>query len=454
MFDPSMPETSPSLLVVLMACSAIAGFGDDWPHYLGPKHDAAWHEDGVRTELPMGKLKPKWSTAIGGGYSGPAVSKGRVFVMDRIAPPFDPGEVKGNPNFIRAEIPGNERILCLRESDGELIWKHEYDCPYSTAYGYAIGPRCTPTVDGDHVYTLGAEGHLACLRADNGNVVWSKNFKEDLGSKIPWWGCAAHPLVDGNQLICVVGGDGSTVISFDKHTGKENWRALSSKEPGYCPPVIANIHGKRQLLIWHGEAVNGLDPKSGEVFWSAPFKPEYGMSIGAPRVWKDLVFVMGFNRKSGALRVAPDSKSAELAWGLDIRKGGSGVLNTALVDPDGLVYTAGGGKQFRCFDINDGTRIWESEKPLLNADGKTGSWPSCFTTKHTPSGVTFISNDHGELITAKLSRDGYEEISRTKLIEPTHKVGNRLLVWSHPAYANRRIYLRNDMAIQCFDLAK
>ena len=366
------------------------------------------------------------------GYSGPAVAGGKVFVMDRMAEPFKAGEVKGNPNFIRAEIPGNERILCLRESDGRILWKREYDCPYSTVYTYAIGPRCTPTVDRDRLYTLGTEGNLFCLKVENGDVVWSKDFKETYGLKPPWWGCAAHPLVDGDQLICIVGGDGTTVVSFDKHTGAEKWRALTSKEPGYCPPVMATIHGKCQLLIWHGEALNGLDPETGELWWTAPFKPEFGMSIGAPRVHEDLVFVMGFNRKSGAVRVARDCRSAELAWGFDNRLGAAGVLNTALLDPDGLVYSAGGSKRFRCFAIRDGSRLWESEKPLLNAEGKTGSWPSCFTTKHVPSGVTFISNDHGELIAARLSKSGYEEISRVQLIEPTHKVGNRRLVWSHP----------------------
>ena len=104
--------------------------------------------------------------------------------------------------------------------------------------------------------------------------------------------------------------------------------------------MIETVNGHRQLLVWDAENVNGLDPKTGEVFWSVEFKPEYGMAVGAPRVWKDLVYVMGFNGKSAAIRVDSEGRSAKVAWGRDLRKGVAGVMNTAYVR-DGFVYSGG-----------------------------------------------------------------------------------------------------------------
>ena len=113
--------------------------------------------------------------------------------------------------------------------------------------------------------TLGAEGRLICFAADTGKVIWQRDFRKDFGVETPVWGWASHPLVDGDRLLCVVGGKGSTAVAFDKRTGKELWRALSSREPGYAPPMIYRIGDRRQLLIWHGEAINGLDPETGGI---------------------------------------------------------------------------------------------------------------------------------------------------------------------------------------------
>ena len=118
-------------------------------------------------------------------------------------------------------------------------------------------------------------GDLFCLDAASGKVVWSKNFLEDYKAPVPLWGFAAHPLLDGDKLICLVGGKGSVVVAFDKNTGKEKWQCLSFEkrrhEMGYCPPMIFEVGGKRQLIIWHPESVNGLDPETGKVYWSQPF---------------------------------------------------------------------------------------------------------------------------------------------------------------------------------------
>ncbi len=443
------------VIAIIFAITASAGclIADDWPHYLGPHGDTTVREKGILTEFPESGLPLVWKQPAGGGYSGPAVVSDRVFLFERFAKEYDPGKVKGNPNFVRAEIPGNERIRALDAKTGKTLWQHEYDCPYSTAFPYAIGPRCTPTVDGDRVYALGAEGNLTCLSAKDGRMIWSKDFKKDYKLDVPVWGCSAHPLVHGDQLICMVGGDGTTVVSFDKKSGSENWTALSASAPGYCPPTIVNINDLEQLLVWHGDAVVSLDPAKGTTHWSATIKPTFAMAIGAPRVYRDLVFVMGYNGVSGTIKVAPDNRSAELLWGPDRRMGVAGVFNTAHVDKHGRIYSGGQRGTFRCVDMESGTRVWDDPAPLRDRHGKESRhWPSVFTFHHPPSGHTFLYNDHGELISAKLHVKGYEEISRTHLIEPTHKVGHRMLVWSAPAFANGRIYVRNDKEIRCYDL--
>src|SRR5262249_25277324 len=170
----------------------------------------------------------------------------------------------------KGKVPKTERVLCFRASDGKLLWKHEYDAPYA-GIGYRAGPRTTPVVHQGKVYTLGTMGHLHCLDAAQGTVLWSKDFMKKYKAKPPVWGWSAHPLLDGDKLICMVGGKGSAVMAFDKDTGKELWRALSTEEICYVPPVIIKAGGKRQLIVWHSEAVNSLDPEKGTKYWSVPY---------------------------------------------------------------------------------------------------------------------------------------------------------------------------------------
>ncbi len=445
-----------ALSVLLPVMLAADLFADDWPQWLGPQRDAIWRENGiVATFTPQGP-RLRWKATIGSGYSGPAVAGGRVFVMDRIAEGalqegklLHDGPPPGNPNFLRRLLPGTERIVCLDEATGDAQWIHEYDCPYSTVATYAIGPRVTPTVDEGRVYTLGTEGHLFCLSVEDGEVLWSKQFKEDYDWEPPEWGAAAHPLVDGDKLICVIGGEGTTVVAFDKLTGDERWRALQSKLPGYCPPVIYEIGGRRQLIIWHGEAVNGLDPQTGQLLWSVPFESTFGMSIGMPRLSNRDLFMTSFNRKSAVIRVADDSESADVVWLGGPKTGIGGVLDTATVDGD-HVYGCGLNGRYTCARMSTGEQVWTTYKPTTGK--RPGAWANVFTIKHDDR--YFLANDVGDLIIARLSPQGYDEISRAHLIQPTHDIGNRTVVWSHPAFANRSVYLRNDVEIRCYSLAK
>ena len=156
--------------------------------------------------------------------------------------------------------------------------------------------------------------------------MWQKDFKKAYNLKIPEWGTAAHSFLYGDRLICVGGGAGTTCVAFDKRTGKELWRALTSRQPGYCPPVIHTFGGLRQLIIWHCDAVEALNPQTGKVYWSVPLRPTFGMSIGQPVATGNRLFVMSFNRVSACIEVAADGQSAQIAWRGNTRRGAGGVL--------------------------------------------------------------------------------------------------------------------------------
>src|SRR6185437_16149616 len=139
-----------SLVVSTLLTLPMSVRADDWPQWLGPQRDAIWRETGILDKFPPGGPKVRWRTPIGSGYSGPAVAQGRVYLTDRI---LDEGAKKPDNPFRSPPVAGKERILCLNEKTGELLWKHEYDCTYRISY--ADGPRATPLVHDGRVYTLG-----------------------------------------------------------------------------------------------------------------------------------------------------------------------------------------------------------------------------------------------------------------------------------------------------------
>ena len=219
----------------------------------------------------------------------------------------------------RQGIPGNERVLCLDVLDGRVIWQDEYDCPYKVSY--PSGPRTTPLVHQGRVYTLGAMGDLRCLDIKTGKPLWKKNLCQEYKTESPVWGYAAHPLIDGDLLYCLVGGEGSAAVAFHKDTGKEVWKALSSQEVGYSPPMIYEAGGKRQLIIWLSDSINGLDPATGKVYWTqaypasgSPQRP--AVNIVTVRRHDDLLFVSTYYNGPMMLKLAaafvPESLPADM----------------------------------------------------------------------------------------------------------------------------------------------
>lgn len=434
-----------ALLLVLTWLALVPSLlrADDWPQWMGPTRDGLWRETGILEKFPENGPKVLWRTPIAGGFAGPAVAAGRIYVTD-YATSTDFRKVSSPSS--RPRIEGKERIWCLDARTGQVAWKHEYDCQY--AISYPAGPRCTPTVHDGKVYTLGAEGNLFCLDAAKGTVLWSKELKKEYQTATPIWGFCGHPLIDGKKLFCVVGGKGSVAVAFDKDTGKELWKAVSAEEPGYCPPSIITAGGTRQLLIWDAEKINSLDPETGKVFWSVELQADYNMSIMAPRQVGDLLFAAGYGHKGVLLKLNADKPAAAEVWRGKASNALYPVNSTPLTVGD-ILYGVDQDGALRAVRMATGERLWESFRPT------TGKGPvmegTAFLVRNGER--WFVFNEKGELILAKLTPRGYEEISRAKVLETTGIAPRRDVVWSHPAFANRCIFARNDKEIICISLA-
>lgn len=426
--------------LILAMCVLIPAIAADWPEWRGAGRRGIWNESGILDTFPEKGLTASWRTPIHAGFAGPAVAAGHVFVTD----------------FERSNgSKGTERALCLDEKSGKILWTRAWDADYGRM-SYGFGPRATPTVDGDRVYIVGASGTLLCLETQTGNVIWQKDYAKDYGMQMPVWGVTSAALVDGDRLIAIVGGQpDAKVMAFDKMTGKEIWRALpSDSEQGYCQPVIFDVGGIRQLIVWHPTAVVSLDPATGNVYWQQPFKVNMGMTLATPVFSGSHLLVSSFYNGSMLLDLV--GKEARLIWkgksNSEIDTDGlHAVINTPVIDGDYLYGICSYG-QFRCLSLKTGERVWETTEVTK----EKARWASGLIVRQGDR--YFINNDRGELIIAKLSPHGYQEISRTQLIKPTTNPGNRrelgAVNWSHPAYANRCIFARNDEEIISVSLQK
>jgi outer membrane protein assembly factor BamB len=429
---------------VVLATSGAAA--EDWPQWMGPNREDVWTETGIIEAFPASGPKFLWRKPIHGGFAGPAVADGRVYVTDYLK---TAGDDKPAPTK-RNELQGTERVLCLDARTGAELWKHEYDCAYTISY--PAGPRCTPTVDDGRVFALGAMGNLFCLDAKSGSVIWSKNLPQEYGAPVPLWGYAGHPLVYKDSLICTVGGKGSAVVAFDKKTGQELWRSLTTPEIGYSPPTLIHAGGVTQLLIFHGESLNSLNPVDGMPYWSEPIRTAFAMAIMAPRTDGNFLFAGGHNGVSLGLKLDAAKPSVTRAWQGSKTIGLAPVSGTPFVE-NGVAYGIDGSGLFRAVRVATGERLWATSKPVNGQDGdRRGAVEGAtFVTKNGDR--FFIFGENGDLVIARLSPEKYDELSRTNLLAPVGIGLGRRVVWSHPAYANRCVFARNDEEIVCASLA-
>lgn len=420
-----------SLLLGLTGAGALA---DDWPQWRGVKRDGVWREQGLVEKFAGPELQPVWRVPVSNGYSGPTVANGRVYLTDRVT---DPKQL--------------ERVHCFDARNGKTLWTHSYDAPYG-GVGYPDGPRASVTVHDGRAYSLGALGHLYCFDAAKGKVLWSKDLNSLYQIDLPTWGIASAPLIEGDLVIVQAGGKDACLVALDRKTGNERWRGISDPA-SYSAPLVITQAGKRVLVCWTADRVLGLDPQTGKLHWEAPFtRARWPIGVASPVQEGELLFVTSAIDGSLMLRAPKDRLAVERVW---LRKGPTenrtDALHSLISTPlmmDGHIYGIDISGELRCLDARTGDRLWESLAPVPKA-----RWAAAHLTQNGDR--TWIFNERGELIIAKLSPKGYEEISRARLIRPTMgQLPQRGGVcWAHPAYANRHVFVRNDEELLCANLA-
>ena len=404
-------------------------YGDDWPQWRGPQRDGIWRETGVVDSIPESGMPVRWRTRILNGWSGPAVASGRVFVTDH--------NYKSKPEL--------ERVLCFDERTGKQLWLHEYPCPYGNME-YGNGPRATPTVHEGLVYTLGTMGHLVCLDAETGALMWKKDPVRDLNVKMPRYGVSAAPLIEGDVVIISAGArPAGTAIAFDRKTGTELWRALDDR-PAYSAPIVLEMAGKRQVILWTGDNVNSLDPATGELLWQVPFKASFdpAQATATPVTRRQNALACGVESRLNDAQVEPREARSDRILEDSVESNG---VNQHTRVSARKIHLHHCWRWFavlpRCGDrrCDLSTRAATSER---------------FGMAHivTNGERCFLLNQQGHLILARLTPDGYREAGRMPLIEPT--AGYRAagpVCWAHPAFANKHVFARNDRELVCVSLA-
>lgn len=421
------------LAAASLALASLAA-ADDWPQWRGPGRDGVWKEQGIVAKFDGPQVPIRWRVPVANGYSGPTVADGRVYLTDRVTDPKQ-----------------QERIRCFDWKTGKELWSRVYDAAYGGTIGYDNGPRAAVTVDEGRAYALGAVGHLHCLDAASGKVLWSKDLLKQYDVQLPTWGIAAAPLIEGGLVILHVGGKNACLIAFDKKTGEERWKALPDRA-SYSAPVVIDLAGKRVLLCWTGDRVVALDPQSGKLNWEYPFPAKMIVDmIATPVVNKDWLFLTSVYEGSLMLRLKPDGSGVDKVWerqnqNPQVTDGLHSLISTPIVMDD-HVYGINFFGELRCLGAKTGLAVWEDKTVVPRA-----TWATAHLIRNADH--VWIFNERGQLIIARISPKGYEEISRSQLIKPTLGQLNQRggVAWAHPAFAYKHVFARNDEELVCASL--
>jgi outer membrane protein assembly factor BamB len=409
-----------------VAALTVAAPAADWPQWRGPNRDGLSLEKGLLTEWPSGGPKLVWNSklvnggkSVGTGFSSMAIVKGRIFTM--------------------GDLKGEGCVFCLDEQTGKLIWQ------VKVGPAGGDGPRGTPTIDGDRVYTITRQGILSCQKAASGDIVWQKDFKKDFGGHMmSGWDYSESPTIDGDKLICTPGGDKAAVMAFDKMTGSVLWASeiANTGGAGYATVAIADVGGKRQYITLLGAAKGlvGVDAETGKLLWNYKKIGNGTANIPTAIVKGDLVFTStGYNTGAALLRLQPTKNGCD-AREVYFHKG-----NTLQNHHGGMVllgdYIYGGhghneGRPF-CLDMKTGKFAWGPE----TAPGG-GSAAVTYADGHL-----YFRYEDGPIALIEATPKGYNLKSQF-----TPKIaGNG---WPHPVVLNGHLYIRGQDQVHCYDLRK
>jgi outer membrane protein assembly factor BamB len=386
-----------------------------WPQWRGVGRDGVAHEPHLLTRWSAGGPARLWQAPGGEGYSSFAVSGNRAYTM--------------------LYQDGQEVVVCLDAATGKELWRHAYEAPSRSDYP---GPRSTPTVDGDRVYTVGIRGMLHCLDAATGKVRWQHDLDKELHAPGGQWGQAFSPLVEGDLLITSPGGDAS-LVAFHKLTGKLAWKSLND-QPGYSSPIAWTLAGVRQVVSFTGNAVVGVAPSDGRLHWRFGWETSFQVNAATPIVFHtrrggsvhDYVFIASGYGKGCAL--------------LRIEKTPAGDFVARPVFENALLRSHFGSPvryQDHVYGFDDAT--------LVCMDLRTGRvrW----SQRGFEKGSLLRVDDHlvvlggtGQLALLKASPQESKPLARAKPLQGAREC------WTMPALAGGRLFLRDHKEVVCLDL--
>lgn len=378
----------------------------DWPQFRGPGRDGVSREIGLLKTWPANGPRQLWRVPLGDGFSGISVAGGRLFTL----------YAKGK----------DELAVAHDTATGREIWRVRIDDKYESDMGG--GPRATPTVDGNLVYALSANGQLHALDTATGRRVWARDLKRDFGAKLPQWGVSTSPLVEGNLLLLDVGGSsGKSAAALDKKTGKTVWTSQSD-QPGYSAPVAITVGGVRQVLFFTGTALTALTPADGKLLWRVPWRTDYDVNAATPIfVAPDKVFISsGYDTGAALLRVKPNGP------------------------PDEVWRSRGMKNQFSSSVLHGGHLYGFDNKVLKAMEAATGKdkWRQSGLGHGSliyADGHLIVLSESGQLTLVEASPAGYSEKAKAEVLSGK--------CWTAPTLANGRLYVRNESEMVALEMA-
>jgi outer membrane protein assembly factor BamB len=389
-----------------------------WPQWRGPNRDGVSAETGWLTEWPAKGPRVLWKKEAGDGYSSLAVAGGRVYTMLR------DGDA--------------EAVVCRDADTGKQLWRFSYPGKYGQEgrtfeEGYGSGPRSTPTVDGDHVYTVGATGILHCLRADTGKKVWQHDLiAEFKPPKNLQWGVSFSPLVEGGLVFTNPGGkSGESLVAFDKRTGEVVWKNLDDPA-GYSSPIAMTVEGVPQVIFFTGAGLVSVDPKTGGLHWRYPWETQFGCNIATPIAAGNYLFISSnYGKGCAVLEVSKDGGGKLQARRVYEGTQMSNHFSSSVRYQD-HVYGFNDGV-LTCLDFRTGETVWREKGfkkgSLLIADGHL-----------------IVLGENGKLAVARATPDGFQAKSSFQV--------SRKKCWTAPVLAGGRLYVRDETHVICLDLKK
>jgi outer membrane protein assembly factor BamB len=406
-------RTHLSLTVLLVTATTM--LGADWPQWRGPDRTDVSKETGLWKKWPEEGPKRVWLYKEAGlGYAGPAIVGGKFFTM--------------------GTRDNEEVLLALDANTGKELWVAKLGRILENNWGN--GPRGTPTVDGDHVFTLSGEGNLVCAQIADGKILWTTAMK-DVGGKIPGWGYTESVVVDGDQVVCTPGGDQGTIAAFNKADGKVRWQSKDIKDKAqYASIIPATINGEKQYVQLTMESVFAVSPKDGALLWRVDF-PGKTAVIPTPIVKDNLVFVTaGYGVGCKLIEIKPGNQAAEVYANKVLKNHHGGVV---LVGDH--LYGHSDGVGWVCMEFKTGNQVWAERSKL----GKGAV--SC------ADGMLYcLDEGSGAVALVEASPKGWSEQSRFKLDPQTTIRSPQGHIWTHPVIANGKLYLRDQDLIYCYDV--